>query len=217
LDKVEQIRALLSGCTDQQKMEIFLLLRETVTIHDFETTINSKAEVILEALARASDLTIRGIRGIIGEATFVQEVVKKLDGWRDVTPPGNHSYDVAVDDGRGVVRVQVKLQRQIKFQPWIRNGFGVVEIQRTRGGKKNGKATRPYRFGEFDMIAVCMEPSRKVWNSFMYCPEKWLLPRQEDRKLIFINQPVSLEPDKVWTDDFSVAVKRLRSGRKRPG
>jgi hypothetical protein len=146
----------------------------------------------------------------------VQEVVRKLDGGRDVTPLGNHSYDVAVDDGHGVVRVQVKLQRQIKFQPWIRNGFGVVEIQRTRGGTKNGKATRPYSFGEFDMIAVCMEPSNKVWNSFMYCPEKWLLPRPEAPDLILINQPLPLAPDEVWTANFKLAVERLRSGQQRP-
>ena len=31
-----------------------------------------------------------------------------------------------------------------------------------------GLATRPYRFGEFDILAVSMHPSTNDWNRFMY-------------------------------------------------
>jgi hypothetical protein len=81
---------------------------------------------------------------------------------------------------------------------------------------KAGKATRPYRYGEFDILAVCMEPSHGRWDSFMYIPERWLLPRKQDRKLIEILQPVSLEPDNVWTDNFDTAVARFRARTRRP-
>ncbi len=64
MSEVEEIRALLAKCSDEQRLEIFQHLRETISIHPFEAAINAKAEVILEALARAPDLTIRGIRGI---------------------------------------------------------------------------------------------------------------------------------------------------------
>lgn len=216
MNGVEEIRALLVKCTDEQRREIFQHLRETIPIHPFEAAINAKAEVILEALARAPDLTIRGIRGIVGEATFAVEVASQLKGWKDITPVGNHSYDTALADAVGTVRVQVKLQRRKNFRPLLREGVGVVEVQRTRSGMKAGVATRPYRFGEFDILAVCMEPSNGRWNSFLYAPERWLLSRPDDEKLVMILQPLSLLPDSVWTDDFDEAVRRLRSNRDRP-
>lgn len=216
MNKVDEIRALLAKCSDKQRREIFASLRETIPIHAFEASMNAKAEVILEALARAPDLTVRGIRGIIGEATFALEVARRLEGWNDITPPGNHSYDTALADAMGTVRVQVKMQRRKNFQPLLRRGVGVVEVQRTRSGMKDGAATRPYRFGEFDILAACMEPSHGRWNSFLYVPEKWLLPRPEDHKLVMILQPLPLEPDHVWTDDFDEAVRRFRSNLPRP-
>lgn len=216
MSEVAEIQKLLAKCTAEQRKEVFDTLRATIQIHPFESAVNAKAEVILEALARAPDLTIRGIRGIIGEATFAVEVAGKFEGWRDVTPVGNHSYDTALADGTGTVRVQVKMQRRVKFQPLIRDGAGIIEVQRTRTGMKGGEATRPYRFGEFDILAACMEPSHGRWNSFLYVPERWLIPRPEDSKLVKIMQPVPLKPDGVWTDDFNEAIRRLRGGSERP-
>lgn len=213
---VEEIRALLAKCSEDQQVEIFRQLRKTIPIHPFEKAVNAKAELILEALARAPELTVRGVRGIIGEATFALEVAGELNGWNDVTPKGNHSYDTALADAIGTVRVQVKMQRRVKLLPWIRKGFGVVEIQRTRSGNKGGVATRPYRFGEFDILAVCMEPSHGRWNSFLYIPEHWLLPRGDDMKLVAIMQTLPLARDNIWTDDFYEVVQRLRSGKARP-
>jgi len=216
MTKVEEIQKLLAKCSPTQRRKVFDSLRATITIHPFEAAVNAKAEVILEALARAPDITIRGIRGIIGEATFAIEVAGQLKGWRDVTPVGNHSYDTALADAGGTVRVQVKMQRREKFKPLMKNGAGIVEVQRTRGGRRAGEETRPYRFGEFDLLAVCMEPSHGKWKSFLYIPERWLLPRPEDKRLVKIMQPLPLKPDNVWTDDFNEAVKRMRGGGQRP-
>lgn len=216
MSEVEEIQRLLGKCSPEQRKEVFDSLRSTIAIHPFEIAVNAKAEIILEALARAPDLTIRGVRGIIGEATFAIEVAGQFEGWRDVTPVGNHSYDTALADAVGTVRVQVKMQRREKFMPLIKGGAGIVEVQRTRGGTKAGEPTRPYRYGEFDILAACMEPSHGRWNSFLYIPERWLLPRPEDAKLVKIMQPVPLKPDAVWTDDFNEAVKRLRDGTPRP-
>ena len=216
MSEVDEVKKLLARCSLEQRREIFNSLRATIPIHPFEQAVNAKAEVILEALARSPDLTIRGIRGIIAEATFAIEVAARLHGWRDVTPAGNHSYDIALADSTGTVRVQVKLQRREKFKPLIKNDAAIVEVQRTRGGKRAGVATRPYHFGEFDILAVCIEPSRGQWNSFLYIPEPWLLPRPEDRSLVKIMQTVSLRPGPVWTDDFIEAVRRFRDGGPRP-
>ena len=211
-----RIRSLLAACSDEERRQVFDELRATIQIHPFEARMNAKAEVILEALNRSGDLTLRGIRGIIGEATFVREMVPLLSGWEDVTPPGDLPYDAALNDKTATVKVQVKMQRRKKGIAWIRNGCAVVEVQRTRGGKRDGEDTRPYRFGEFDILAVCMEPSHGRWNSFHYIPERWLICRTENKALIKIMQPVSLASDEIWTDDFNEAVRRLRSGQPRP-
>jgi hypothetical protein len=213
---IEEIRILLSRCSSEQRRQIFEELRATIPIHPFEGRINAKAEVILEALHRSGDLTLRGIRGIIGEATFLREIVPSLSSWRDVTPPGDLPFDAELASGTFRVRVQVKMQRRTKGVAWIRNGSAIVEVQRTRGGKRDGQDTRPYRFGEFDVLAVCMEPSHTRWDSFHYIPERWLIPRPANPELIEIMQPVSLKPDALWTNDFDEAVRRLRKRLPRP-
>ena len=213
---IEEIRALLAKCSEGERRQIFDELRASIQIHPFEARMNARAEVILEALNRAGDLTLRGIRGIIGEATFVREIAPQLAGWDDVTPPGDLPYDCAVRDRVSIVTVQVKMQRRVKGAAWIRNGRAVVEVQRTRAGKRDGEDTRPYRFGEFNLLAVCMEPAHARWTSFHYIPERWLIPRDSNPALIEILQPVALEPDAIWTNDFDEAVRRLRSGQPRP-
>ena len=213
---IEEIRALLAKCSGEERRQIFDELRASIQIHPFEARMNARAEVILEALNRAGDLTLRGIRGIIGEATFVKEIVPQLVGWDDVTPPGDLPYDCAVKDGISTVTVQVKMQRRLKGIAWLRAGNAVVEVQRTRTGTRAGESTRPYRFGEFDLLAVCMEPSHARWNCFHYISERWLIPREGNPALIDILQPVALKPDAIWTNDFDEAVRRLRSGQPRP-
>ena len=213
---IEEIRTLLAKCSDEERRQIFQELRATIPIHAFEARMNAKAEVILEALDRAGALTLRGIRGIIGEATFLREVVPSLLDWQDVTPPGDLPYDAALQDVTSIVKVQVKMQRRVAGTAWVRNGSAVVEVQRTRGGKRDGQDTRPYRFGEFDILAVCMEPSHGRWNSFHYIPERWLNPRSSNATLIDIMQPVAMKPDAIWTNDFNETVRRLRSGKRRP-
>ena len=173
---VDQIKSLLDKCSEERRRELFRYLRKDIPIHPIEEKLNCSAEIILEAIARASDLTLRGIRGIIAEASFKYEVLDKLKGWKDVTPDGNDSFDFKIKDAKGAVTIQVKMQRQKEHQPMMANkalkilpaGKYVVETQRTRGGKdfRTGENTRPYRFGEFDIIAVSMHPSTTRWNSF---------------------------------------------------
>jgi hypothetical protein len=75
---VDQIKALLKKCTDEQRRELFQYFRSHVPIHPIEEKLNCSAEIILEAIDRASDLTLRGVRGIIAEASFKYEVLDKL-------------------------------------------------------------------------------------------------------------------------------------------
>lgn len=222
-DTIEEIKRLLQSCSRDERYEIFRYLRQEFALHPFEAKLNAQAEIILEAISRASDLTMRGIRGIIAEAAFAVDVVEKLaeDGWRDITPPGDHPYDFLLADGQGEVRVQVKMQRQRTHRPMMANeGYRflpsdmyVVETQRTRAGIdfSTGGDTRPYRFGEFDILAVSMHPSTNDWSTFLYTVASWLLPR-DNPNLLLKFQPVPRVPNDDWTDDFLMCVQWFRSG-----
>jgi hypothetical protein len=222
---VAEIMRLLDTLDEGQRKEIFAYLRKTIPIHPVEATLNATAEIILEAISRSSDLTVRGIEGIIAEAAFAMEVIPALKGWAPKQIVGDQSYDFLLRDHEGDVTVQVKMQRREKRVPlkasdvqksrkWPVDYF-VVETQRTRSGKDlQGKSTRPYKFGSFDVLAVSMAASQKRWDTFMYTIESWLLPA-EDKSCLLTFQPVPPKPDEFWTDNFEQCVQRLRSGGKK--
>jgi hypothetical protein len=82
--------------------------------------------------------------------------------------------------------------------------------QRDDSGTTANKAkTRPYRFGEFDIIAVNMQPSTNDWSKFMYTVGDWLIPRRgiANKGMIEILQPVSPMPSEFWTDELSICVE----------
>lgn len=207
---------LLNGCTREERIEIFKILRKEIPIHTLESELNAEAEVILEAMARSSDLTIRGIRGIIAEASFLHGVLKNLDGWKIGNVIGNAAFDFLIQDSVGPVSIQVKMQRKEKGEPLLRRGKFVVETQKTRGGKSaSGEDTRPYRFGEFDLLAVSLQPSTNNWNSFAYTVGTWLRPRPKAEHLLEVMQPVATRPNDDWTDDLKLCIEWFRSGKQK--
>ena len=211
----DQIFQLLEACNEEDKREILQRIRQTTLIHPIEAKLNTTAEVILEAIDRASDLTLRGIRGIIAEASFLVNVLNELEGWRDITPPGDFPYDFLIEDAIGEIKIQVKMQRRERGNPKItRSGKYVVETQRTRGGTDatTGEATRPYRFGEFDILAVSMHPSTGDWSRFVFTVGNWLVPRRGAPAQLETLQPVSINPDDDWTDDLLTSIEWFRSG-----
>jgi hypothetical protein len=228
MNEVDAIKRLLRRCSARQREDIFRHLRVEFSMHPLEGEWHTKAEVILEAIYRASEITRRNIKGVLAEAAFRVEVVERLENWQNLPFSGNQPYDFLLDDGKGTVRVQVKLQRSKGGQPWpaqlARKSFRllppdmfIVETQKTRGGKtkKEGTETRPYRFGEFDLLAVAMNPSTKTWDAFIYTVAAWLFPDPRDQALIFKYQPVASAPNVDWTNSFETAVQWLRSGAKK--
>lgn len=216
MDQIQEIKQFLESCSSSDRQKLYAWLREKYYIHPIEKELGAPAQVILEAIARSSDLTKRGIRGIIAEATFKTKVVDCLSTWKDITPDGDHAYDFLLRSGQQEISIQVKMQRKKAQRPMLAsegyrslsNKMFTVETQRTRGGKdpKTGEDTRPYRFGEFDILAVSMQASTGDWNQFRYTVANWLLPRPEDTRLILKFQPVSLEPNDDWTDDFETCI-----------
>lgn len=221
------IREQLAQCSPEEQAALFSELRARHLIHEFEGIIGAPAEMILEAVHRAPELTRRMLRGVIADAAFRQFTVRTLaaSGWRDVTPVGNFAFDYKLDDGSGPVTVQVKLQRSERGAPVVRHGerfgFGetvhIVETQKTRtgiDGKDN--RTRPYRYGEFDILAVSMQPSSAKWDRYMYTLGRWLLPGRSEGEMATL-QPVAMCPNEFWTDDFRTAAQwfRTEDGGKR--
>ena len=214
---------LLSQLSAAQQREVFAHLRQLIPIHEMEKTLMAPAETILEAIARSSDLTVRGIEGIIAESSFAVEVVPTLAGWSPVKFYGDVPYDEMLSDGNPPpIRVQVKMQRRKNRKPlmasevwksrrWPHDHF-IVETQKTRSGKDDqGENTRPYRFDSFDILAVSLGASQGRWSAFLYTVERWLLPAEDSTKILTY-QPVPPAPNDRWTDDFLTCVDWLRGG-----
>ena len=210
----DQIIKLLERCSAEERLEVFNYLRKSIRIHPLEGKLNVQAELILEAIDRASDLTLRGIRGIIAEVALLVDVLKNLDGWNINEIIGDATYDFLIEDSVGPVNIQVKMQRKVEGIPMVRRGKFVVEVQRTRGGTDatTGRATRPYRFGQFDILAVSMQPSTNKWDAFLYTLNRWLIPRTVDPDLIKVLQPISPMLNDDWTDNLETCIEWFRSG-----
>ncbi len=199
-------------------------IRERYPIHSFEERIGASAEVILEALDRSGPLTIRGLKGVLAESAFEVNVLSRLEGWQALPTPKDPPYDFLIQDEGEPIKIQVKLQRSKAGEPMVTSdnskifspAMYLVETQRTRGGKsRDGEETRPYRFREFDILAVSMQASTQDWKHFLYTFEDWLIPRPEDNRLLMKFQPVPRAPNDDWTDDFLTCVSWLRSGIKK--
>ena len=176
------------------------------------------------------NLTLRGIRGILAEAIFERRLLPEIErkGWSAIKIVGDQSYDFLIERAdKSQVRIQVKLQRSqrgspkeyaarsrgsLKCPPGV---FYVVEVQKTRSGVKDGKKTRPYRFGDFDILAVNLHPVTGSWERFAFTVGSWLLPRATEPSLIEIFQPVPIIPDEYWTDDLNECVERFLSGTQK--
>jgi hypothetical protein len=215
--------------SEEERRHLWRSLRGTFVLHPIETRLNASAEAILEAISRASPLTIRGIEGIIAEASFATETVPQLPAWRLLDCPPGEAYDFKLTDrdDAGAIRLQVKMQRRKEHRPlrahevykttrgWPADLL-VVEVQRTRSGKKkSGEKSRPYRFGEFDVLAVSLGASKGKWAHFVYTVADWLIPNPTDSKLVLTYQPASPIRNEYWTDSFEEAAEWLRSGARR--
>ena len=219
---LESIRQVLDRMTREDLQNLLVLLRGEyeLTIHPMEREWGTTAEAILEAIYSAPDLTQRGVRGILAEATFRTTVVPtQLREWTSIPLVGDLSYDLLLRSTGGVsIKVQVKNQRREAGRPKIDrkltldigSSVYVVETQRTRNGRKSAsgdvtQATRPYHFGEFDVLAVCMHASTSIWSDFIYCPTLSLPARNNDPSLLKVMQPIFPDGMRGWTRDFDIA------------
>lgn len=224
--RVDEVLGLIETLRETERQEVLKELRSKYPIHPLESRLRASAETILEAIARSSALTIRGIEGIIAESAFFVDVMPHLRDFTNREFTGDQAYDYLLEDSKGVVRVQVKMQRRKEGRPlranevkkargWSAEYF-VAETQRTRSGRSaSGAGTRPYRFESFDILAVSLGASTGSWSDFLYVPERWLIPDDRDTSCLLVYQPVPPSRTDYWTDDFVECVERFRSGEAR--
>jgi hypothetical protein len=215
LDPIAEAKSLLSSLSDDGQTAILGWLRSRFPIHPLESRWGAPAEVILEAIARASDLSQRGVLGLIAEASFKVNVIDRLEGWTSTEIVGDAAFDFCIRRDDEQFRIQVKRQRlESRVPKMYRRGspLFVVETQRTRSGTDSaGESTRPYRFGDFDILAVSMQPTTDDWASFRFAPQRWLLARANSPKLLRVMQPVSLTPNDDWSSTLLECLDRTRS------
>jgi len=221
---VAELKEHLIAAGDYDRQEIFQWLREGQRLHPLEDEFGVPAEIILEAISRSSDLTKRGVRGVIAEAVFAVEVIAQLDDWTDITPGGDHPFDFLLEKQKERISIQLKMQRRKTHRPMTANqgykvlssGYWVVETQRTRGGKDaSGEDTRPYKFGEFQILSVSLQPSTGNWGDFLFTLSDWLLPRDNKPEQIMKFQPVPKYENDEWTSNLEVAIEWLQSGTRK--
>jgi hypothetical protein len=242
---LERIIALLEAASSQTRSDIFTRLRRVHKIHPLETEWATTAEFILEAIARSQDITKRGVRGVIAELAFSEFIVKALgQQWIERKLTGDLPYDSLIEDEIGQIKIQTKNQRLVKGTALYASaslvarcpdaaGWFVAETQKTRSGKKrrrkqsagdilgtnvdlDAQSSRPYRFGEFDILSVCLHPSSGDWTRFMFTPAHTLLARKADANLMETLQPV---PDKscfAWTDNLLTCIGWIRNPESCP-
>lgn len=238
LESTEAIKKLLTDCSVEEQEAIKRHLHSLIP-HPLEREWNVDSDTILSAIRRSSDITKRGMRGIIAEAVFERSVLPLVEsaGWKSEAIVGDMSYDVRLTRAANTARIQIKLQRLNTGKPlfyyskhYPPGSLYVVEVQKTRGGKRKARAdtrasadvpvhatedTRPYSFKDFDILAVNMHPSSGKWNDFRYTVASWLLPRTKNVSLIEIMQPVAATPNEVWTGDLIECLEWLRLGERR--
>ena len=220
---------LIAQATEEERRIILAYIRQHVPIHPLEGEWNTTAEEILTAIARSADITLRGIRGILAEAIFEKRLLPPMEaeGWQAIKVVGEQSYDFLLERGPSQVRIQVKLQRKERGEPkeyaarsraalkCPEGKIYVVEVQKTRSGVIAGEKTRPYRFGDFDILAVNLHTSTGYWDRFAFTVGRWLLPRKSDPRLIEIFQPVAVVSDDYWTDDLSRCIEWFLAGTEK--
>jgi hypothetical protein len=237
-ESFEALKRTIDECSLEERKELFRFLRAKLPPHPLEAEWAIDGDDVLSSLYRATDLSKRGVRGLIAEFMFERDVLPsvKKDGWQPVSiPKGDWPYDSLVERDGNRVSIQIKLQRLEAGRPkrFWENAYGDliyydVEVQKTRTGKKRSPRdaassltasttadTRPYPFGAFDILAVNMQPATRKWEEFRFTVGNWLLERPDSPSLIEIHQPVALIPDAAWTDNLSTCLDWFLGGDKK--
>ena len=164
MSKLQQI---VDSLTEEEKCLLSLELEPYRIKHPIEQRLQLDYHLILDSLNKKSaGLTFRMLRGIIAETAFEKYILESVQGLKVVEFDCDLPYDFMVDYRGRRHTIQVKLVRSERDVPKFYSHnrrptqLFAAETQKTRGGKNplTGEDTRPYRAGEFDILAIAMQP-----------------------------------------------------------
>src|SRR4051812_20150976 len=86
---------LIEQASEDERRIILAYIRERLPGHPLEVEWNTTAEAIVSAIARSADITLRGVRGLLAEATFESTVLPSLRNadWEVANAVGEFPYD----------------------------------------------------------------------------------------------------------------------------
>lgn len=190
-------------------MEPEFVLNGRKVQHPLEAALNASGWAILTAIERQR-MSVINVKGqlaeyYLNEYLASREADKAIDSfaWRSESP----DFSVVVE-GREYT-IECKNVRKA-------SGKGVdslwVETQRTRGGKKKGEDTRPYRVSDFDVLAVALFNRTGKWD-YWFVAARNLKARPENKFFLAVRQDMPEQPDKKWHTDVLSAIKDVKRKR----
>jgi hypothetical protein len=172
--------------------------------HPLEDTLNADAWAILTAIAR-SRMAVMNVKGQLSEY-YLELDLQELK--KSGTLPGYvwlvNNPDFTVEWSGHTLRMECK---NIRSKAALEKA-GVswrVEVQRTRDSK-DGKGTRGYKVGDFDILAVCLFNRTGDWK-FRFIASKRLARRHTDANLLEIFHEVPQVASGHWHDDITKALQ----------
>lgn len=176
------------------------------TYHPLERMLNASAWAILTSIER-SRMAVMNVKGQLAEY-YLSEYLKKALAdrriesfeWRIASP------DFSVKVGNDIVLVECKNVRKPSGKPkdpWW------VETQRTRGGRKGGADTRPYKVKDFEVLAVSLFNRTGRWD-YWFAASRNLATRPNDRSLLAVRQQMPEQPDNKWHQDILDAIEDVK-------
>lgn len=209
---VNLIRQLLDESTDQDRAEW-----------------KGHAETILAAISN-SHPTRRGVQAGIAAAFFENIVLNDVvrDGWICQTAPARKTAlsFIVGNNGRTarilIATLQLEGGRPKRAQS--HGEQGPVYLARLpektarrrenhRGSRielgspqREGVSTRTYSFGDFDVLAVSIQPLTRGWSDFRYSLARTLTASREHATLIARTQEVPTTRSRFWTSHLSACL-----------
>lgn len=173
-------------------------------VHPLEESLQASGWAILTAMGRQR-MAVMNVKGQLAEY-YLNEQLEKLTvagkistyEWRLESPDfsaSRHGQTYTLE----CKNIRKEDEKKKGRDPWW------VETQRTRGGKKAGVDTRPYRVSDFDILAVCLFNRTKEWN-YWFVATHLLGRRPANNDLLLVKQEMPSQTNDVWHDNIEEAM-----------
>ncbi|MEK6608073.1 MAG: hypothetical protein AABZ30_10465 [Myxococcota bacterium] len=190
--------------------------------HPVETKFNAPASDILDAIERGFRAQI-DIKGKLAElylsrhldALKAAGVIDRYE-WHD--RDGVPDFEVF----KGKHRLVVECKNVRSGDGHAGDNWATVELQKTRGGlDAQGRKTRGYRVGHFDILGACLFNQTGKW-AFRFVQAQHLARRPDDAEVFVVIHRLPYADERGWRGDLAAVIEqeiaeRAKVSRRRPG